>query len=72
MYPSTTTARFRRAIAARARSIPNNAELFLNTPSGELRYFGPFASSPIARAPKPSTLPRGSRTGNVIRARKRS
>ncbi len=72
VYPSTTTARPFRAIAERARSIPNSISLLRNTPSGELRYFGPFASSPSERAPNPITRPRGSRTGNAIRFRKRS
>ena len=38
--------------------------------SGELRYFGPPSSS--TRPPKPITLPRRSRIGNMIRSRKKS
>ena len=68
MYPSTTIALRDFAIAGRALSMPYSDSLFLKTPSGEFRYFG-FESAVSARAPKPITLPRASRIGNVIRDR---
>ena len=66
----------RRGPTRRARwsrgSIPNSwLPLWKTSPSLVLRYFGGWFSR-IARAPKPTTRPRASASGNMIRSRKRS